>query len=86
LEADPRQALRWFRAAAERGHAVAQFYLGELYRKGEGTQRDLVEAYRWFVIARDQGITDAHARVRELLPLMSSVQIAEGNKRALDRP
>jgi hypothetical protein len=45
---DPEKAVTWFRKAAEQGHDLAQFHLGEAYATGTGGTRDLEEARRWF--------------------------------------
>src|SRR5512139_1361754 len=39
---NPAEALRWYRAAAELGHADAQNNLGAMYLAGTGTARDAV--------------------------------------------
>ena len=57
---DDVEAVRWFRLAAEQGHAKAQFYLGLMYRTGKGVPQDYVEAARWFRLAAEQG--DAKAQ------------------------
>ena len=49
-------ALQAARAAAERGVASGQMYMGESYRDGDGVPQDYKEAARWFRLAADQGI------------------------------
>ncbi len=49
------EAARWFRAAAEQGHAPAQFNLGQLYRKGLGVEQDFGAAHAWATLAVDGG-------------------------------
>ncbi len=48
-------AARWFRRAAEAGHAPSQYRLGRLYELGRGAPRDLAEAEKWYGIAAAQG-------------------------------
>ena len=36
---DDAEAVRWYRLAAEQGHASAQFNLGVMYARGEGVFR-----------------------------------------------
>ncbi len=43
------------RVAAEAGSAQAQFNLGVLYSRGEGTKKNYSEAARWYLKAADQG-------------------------------
>ena len=52
----PQNALQAARAAAERGVASGQMYMGESYRDGDGVPQDYKEAARWFRLAADQGI------------------------------
>jgi TPR repeat protein len=49
------EAMRWYRMAADRGHAQAQIMIGSLYADGHGVKQDYVEALRWFHKAADQG-------------------------------
>jgi TPR repeat protein len=42
------EAAKWYRQAAELGHANAQVVLGSLYLKGEGVEKDETEAMKWF--------------------------------------
>lgn len=53
------EALRWYRMAAEQGHAAAQVHVGNLYTDGEGVSQDYDEALRWFRKAADQGDKEA---------------------------
>ena len=48
--------MRWYRKAADQGHAHAQGNLGIMYSNGRGVaQSDDVEAVRWYRKAADQG-------------------------------
>lgn len=53
------EALASFKNAAERGHVTAQYNLGVMYSKGQGTIRNEMEAFRWFYQAAKQGDRDA---------------------------
>jgi len=44
----PEQSLNHIRAAAQQGVMAAQEMLGTMYANGSGTQRDLVQAMRWW--------------------------------------
>ncbi len=50
-EAEPRAAAKWYEVAAERGNRKAQSKLAEMYRAGEGVERDLVVAAFWEMAA-----------------------------------
>ena len=79
---DP-EAVKWYRKAAEQNDAEGQLYLGLSYVKGEGVAEDLVEAYKWLLLAARQG--DESGKKIVTNPLESSLrpeQIAEGQKRA----
>ena len=54
------EAVKWFRKAAEQGHAKAQFNLGLCYDEGNGVTKDPVEAVKWYRKAAEQG--DAKAQ------------------------
>ena len=51
--------MRWYRQAAEKGSAKAQFNLGNLYYKGEGVARNYGEAAKWYRRAAAQGNAEA---------------------------
>ena len=56
---DAAEAVRWFRLAAEQGHASAQYNLGVMYDTGEGVPQDAAEAVRWYRLAAEQGYASA---------------------------
>ncbi len=78
---DP-EAVKWYRKAAEQNDAEGQLYLGLSYVKGEGVAEDLVEAYKWLLLAARQGDEDAKKNMTELESKLTPEQIAEGQKRA----
>lgn len=49
------EAVKWYRLAAEQGHAWAQYVLGNAYYDGKGVKRDYVEAVKWWQMAAEQG-------------------------------
>ena len=55
VAADPVEAARLYRAAAEMGHAGAQVNLGRMYRDGRGVARDDRQAVRWYRRAAELG-------------------------------
>ncbi|MBM3803542.1 MAG: sel1 repeat family protein [Acidimicrobiia bacterium] len=56
---DYETALRELRPAAEDGHAEAQLYLGMMYSRGRGVQRDDTEAVKWILRSAEQGNVSA---------------------------
>ncbi|WP_221898222.1 tetratricopeptide repeat protein [Bathymodiolus japonicus methanotrophic gill symbiont] len=63
---DGKEALTWFRKAAEQGDAIAQFNLGLMYAIGKGVVQDDKEVFKWYRKAAEQG----HARAQFNLGVM----------------
>ena len=53
------KALKWFRGAAAKGFAGAQYYLGFMYERGKGVGQDYGTALKWYRLAADQGLVIA---------------------------
>jgi DNA-binding NtrC family response regulator len=53
------EAVKWFRMAAERGHAQAQWHLGVCHADGLGVAQDEAEAVKWYLMAAEQGLAEA---------------------------
>ena len=60
---DKIEAARWYRLAAEQGHASAQFNLGSMYDIGDGVPQDDSETLHWFRLAAEQGHPTAQYNV-----------------------
>ena len=52
---DPVEGARWYRRAAERGHAEAQYNLGFMILEGEGTEKNVDEGLYWLHLSAEQG-------------------------------
>ena len=52
------KAVKWYRMAAEQGHASAQSSLGSMYYYGKGVPQDYAEAVKWSRLAAEQGNAD----------------------------
>jgi TPR repeat protein len=63
---DYKEAVKWWRKAADQGHELAQFDLGNAYDNGRGVLKDDKEALKWYRKAADQG----HAHAQFTLGLM----------------
>ena len=61
---DYAEAVKWWRKAAEQGHAVAQT-LGDMYDIGLGVPKDYAEAAKWVRKAAEQGNADAKEWLEE---------------------
>ena len=53
------ELVAYFHLDAERGEAVAQYYLGLMYFLGKGVSQDFAQAVAWFRKAAEQGPADA---------------------------
>jgi TPR repeat protein len=72
---DEAEGVRWYRKAAEQGHAWAQFHLGLAYKNGNGVAanvalrsrwrlaKDEAEGVRWIRKAADQGYASAQYKL-----------------------
>lgn len=59
VQADPVQALRWYRQSALAGYANAQFNLGSAHYDGDGTARNIGQAVAWWEKAAEQNHPEA---------------------------
>ena len=69
--------MRWFRIAAERGLAEAQYNLGVMHADGRGVERNLAEAARWYRLAAEQGVAQAQYNLGTLYGLGLGVPMDE---------
>ena len=56
---DYRTAMAEWLPLAEGGHALAQYNLGIMYRKGLGVEKDQLKALKWYQSAADNGLAKA---------------------------
>ncbi|MGI9228594.1 MAG: tetratricopeptide repeat protein [Gammaproteobacteria bacterium] len=62
-QSDYSTAFQAFRSMGEQGDAIAMYQVASLYHQGLGTQRDHVEAARWYARAAERGNADAQYRL-----------------------
>ena len=74
--------MKWYRKAAEQGHAEAQYRLGAMYREGVGVQQDYVHAHKWYHLAARLGSEQAAKSRGIIATQMTPAQIAEAQKLA----
>ncbi|HEY2011394.1 MAG TPA: hypothetical protein VGH23_20565 [Rhizomicrobium sp.] len=55
VSVSPPDAVKFLSQAAEKGQAVAQYRLGTLYERGQGTTADPVKAAHWYEMSANQG-------------------------------
>jgi TPR repeat protein len=65
---DYKEAVKWYRLAAEQGNADGQTNLGVMYANGQGVPQDFKEAVKWYRLAAEQ----RHALAQSNLGLMYS--------------
>ncbi len=68
----------------EQNDASAQYVLSGCYHQGQGVIKDEVEAYKWCLLAADQGFQLAKDGISQLEITLPSAQLAEGKKLARD--
>jgi len=78
------EAVKWFRLAAEQGHATSQAELGIGYTKGEGVPQNYVIAHMWFNLAASQGDAKGMKNRDFITKKMTQQQIAEAQKLAAE--
>jgi len=52
---DSKEALRWYRLAADKGNEEALCFMGKLYETGDGVDQDFSEAMHWYQLAAERG-------------------------------
>lgn len=52
-------ALKMFHEAAESGQPAAAAFLGDIYEKGDGVEKNQAEALKWYLLAADKGDVSA---------------------------
>jgi len=56
--------------------------LGTIYRDGKGVPKNLVEAYKWYLLAASQGHPTAAAHAKEVGQFLTPQQVDEARQRA----
>lgn len=68
---------------ADRGSALAQYRLGQLFEEGHGTPRDVAMAHAWYALATAQGMPEASRARDALAGKMTPEQLAEAYRLAI---
>jgi TPR repeat protein len=77
-------AARHWMSLASKGHAPAQYNVGRMLFYGQGMRRDPIEAYKWFLIASENGVRRSAAAIRLVGDRMTRQEIVEATIRARD--
>jgi TPR repeat protein len=89
---DYKQAMNWYKKAAEQGSMLAQYDLGLMYGKGQGTPQNYKYAYVWSCLAAAQGDESAKNNrdifAKKLSPqhLGEAQELAAGIQYKIDHP
>lgn len=59
-------AFNLFKSLAEQGNVKAQFYLGQMYEKGEGVRFDYNQVVKWYTLAAEQGDAKAQSTLGKM--------------------
>jgi TPR repeat protein len=79
-----REAVKWYRKAAEQGFVLAQRDLGECYANGKGLVKNELLAYQWYLLASVNGDETARENVPKLEAKLAAEQRAEGQRLATE--
>jgi len=63
---DDKNALYWFKLAANQGHVRAQTNLGLMYDKGYGVDQSYFKAEKWYLLAAGQGSRNAQFNLGQM--------------------
>ena len=64
---DYKEAVKWYRLAAEQGHASAQSNLGFMYGTGQGVLQDYARAHMWYNLASAAGGSEHGTKNRDIV-------------------
>jgi len=56
---DYSEAVKWYKLAANQGHAIAQYKMGISYDMGHGIPQNYKEAMKWYELAANQKVPQA---------------------------
>ena len=75
-------AYKEFNLLANQGDADAQFVLGDMYSKGQGTKQDYVQAHKWYSLAAQNGAQGAAQARDDLAKRMTKKEITDAERLA----
>ncbi len=79
---DEAKAVELYTIAANQGHVWAQSNLGHMYLYGVGVKIDNVQAYKWLMLASEEGDKPAKQLLGEIRPAMTGGEIKEAERLA----
>ncbi|MFM2170720.1 MAG: hypothetical protein RI957_949 [Verrucomicrobiota bacterium] len=79
-----REAVKWYRKAAEQGLMFAQSDLGECYANGKGVVKNDLLAYHWYLLASANGDETARENLPAIEAKLTAELRAEGQRLATE--
>lgn len=70
-------AITYWKPLAERGNPAAQYNVGRMYYYGQGVEKSVADAYKWFTLAARQGFGKAGIAVATVSRTMTAAQRLE---------
>ena len=70
-------AMKWYRMAADQGHAKAQCNLGIMYKNGHGVPQNTSQALRWLYKAQVQGEEEAKQGIELIMQAMRETRASQ---------
>jgi TPR repeat protein len=67
FKSDSGHARKWYETAAQRGHALAQLCIGNMYDYGDGGAQDDAKARQWYESAAKENVRDAQMHFARML-------------------
>ena len=84
MSQDDAIAVNWWRKAADSGQSFAQSSLAGMYLDGKGVKRDLVQAYKWMVLAEPRAqphrVNWNSFEARRIAKMMIPADVAKAQK------
>lgn len=72
---DYEKATYYYKLAAEQGHDIAQFNLGDMYENGKGVEQSYTKAAEWYCKAAEQGNHEAQRQLGYLYDVGLGVEL-----------
>ena len=72
---DYEKATDYYKLAAEQGHDIAQFNLGDMYENGKGVEQSYTKAAEWYCKAAEQGNHEAQRQLGYLYDVGLGVEL-----------
>ena len=79
---DYAEAVKWYRLAAEQGHAKAQNNLGVMYAYGDGVVQDNILSHMWYNIASANGYKKSSEWRDEIAAKMTAADVSKAQAMA----